>query len=63
MVALRRADFDLSSGTVRVWRKFAELQDGRRVAGPPKSTAGTRTVALPGVLAEVMAVHLAEFAP
>lgn len=53
----------MESGTVRVWRKFAELQNGRRVAGPPKSVAGTRTVGLPRVLVEVMAKHFATFMP
>ena len=48
------------AGTVRVARKFAELQDGRRVAGPPKSSAGVRTVALPAVLIQVVREHLAE---
>lgn len=61
LVALRRIDLDLDSGTVRVARKFAELQDGRRVAGRPKSTAGVRTVALPTVLVNVVHDHLAEF--
>ena len=61
IVALRALDLDLEQGTVRVARKFAELQDGRRVAGPPKSSAGVRTVALPAVLIQVMREHLAEF--
>lgn len=46
---------------MRVARKVAELQDGRRVAGPPKSSAGVRTVALPAVLVQVVREHLAEF--
>jgi integrase len=54
IVALRVVDLDLEQGTVRVARKFAELQDGRRVAGPPKSSAGVRTVALPAVLVQVV---------
>lgn len=61
IVALRTVDLDLEQGTVRVARKFAELQDGRRVAGPPKSSAGVRTVALPAVLVQVMREHLAEW--
>jgi integrase len=62
IVALRAVDLDLKhEGTVRVARKFAELQDGRRVAGPPKSSAGVRTVALPAVLIQVVREHLAEF--
>lgn len=61
LVALRRCDLELDSGTVRVARKFAELQDGRRVAGKPKSAAGVRTVALPAVLVGVVGEHLTEF--
>jgi integrase len=41
--------------------KFAELRDGRRVAGPPKSAAGLRVVALPAMLVEAMKRQLAEF--
>ena len=61
LVSLRRSDLDLERGTVRVSRKFAELQDGRRVAGPPKSTAGVRVVALPAMLVDVMKAHLLDF--
>lgn len=61
IVALRMVDLDLGQGTVRVARKFAELQDGRRLAGPPKSDAGVRTVALPAVLVHVVREHLVEF--
>ena len=61
IVALRAVDLDLEQATVRVTRKFAELQDGRRVPGPPKSSAGVRTVALPAVLVQVVREHLAEF--
>jgi hypothetical protein len=42
LVAVRRCDLNLDAGTVRISRKFAELRDGRRVAGPPKSAAGVR---------------------
>jgi hypothetical protein len=31
--------WDLAAGKVKISRKFAELRDGRRVAGPPKSAA------------------------
>ena len=61
LVALRRSDLDLERGTVTVSRKFAELQDGRRVTGPPKSTAGVRTVALPAMIVDVMKAHLVDF--
>jgi integrase len=61
LVAVRRCDLDLDAGTVRISRKFAELRDGRRVAGPPKSAAGVRVVALPPMLVDAMKRHLAEF--
>ena len=50
LVALRRSDLDLDARVVRVVRKFAELQDGSRMVGPPKSGAGIRGVALPAVM-------------
>lgn len=61
LVAVRRCDLDRDAGTVRISRKFAELRDGRRVAGPPKSAAGLRVVALPAMLVDAMKRHLAEF--
>jgi integrase len=59
-VALRACDVDLDGGTIRVSRKFAELQNGRRVAGPPKSDAGVRTIALPAVLVRALRDHMEE---
>jgi hypothetical protein len=46
----RRCNLDLDAGKVNISRKFAELRYGRRVAGPPKSAAGVRVVALPAML-------------
>ena len=63
LVALRVRDVDLDTGVVHVVRKFAELQNGERVPGRPKSDAGLRTVALPSVLVAVVREHLAEFPP
>jgi len=63
LVALRPGDVDLDAGVVHVVRKFAELQDGSRVPGRPKSDAGFRTVALPAALVTVVGEHLAEFPP
>jgi integrase len=60
LVAVRRCDLDLDAGTVRISRKFAELRDRRRVAGPPKSAAGVRVVALPAMLVDAMKRHLTE---
>jgi hypothetical protein len=61
LVAVRRCDLNLDAGTFRISRKFAELRDGRRVAGPPKSAAGVRVVALPAMLVDAMKRQLAEF--
>jgi integrase len=48
---------------VHVVRKFAELQNGERLPGRPKSDAGLRTVALRSLLVAVVREHLAEFSP
>jgi integrase len=63
LVALRARDVDLDTGVVHVVRKLAELQNGERVPGRPKSDAGLRTVALPSVLVAVVREHLTEFPP
>jgi excisionase family DNA binding protein len=63
LVALRARDVDLDTGVVHLVRKFAELPNGKRVPGRPKSDAGFRTVALPSVLVAVVREHLAEFLP
>lgn len=60
LVALRRRDVDLDSGTVRVTRKLAALRSHLEF-GPPKSAAGVRVVAVPAAAVEALRVHLAEF--
>jgi integrase len=63
LVALRPREVDLDAGVVHVVRKFAELQNGERLPGRPKSDAGLRTVALRSLLVAVVREHLAEFSP
>lgn len=63
LIAISLRDLDLDNGLVRVSRKFAELQNGQRVAGPPKSEAGFRTVALPPIVVAELRRHLREFPP
>ena len=58
LCALRRADIDLDARTVRVERTLTELQGGGLTFGPPKSEAGTRTVAFPDLISPVMRWHL-----
>ena len=43
---------------MRVPRKFAQLNSGAMVAGPTKSTAGLRTVALPELILADLRLHL-----
>jgi integrase len=58
LIALRRCDIDLDQGTVRVPRRLAQLDSGQLVAGPTKSAAGFRTVALPEVIVPELRRHL-----
>jgi integrase len=57
LAALRRCDVDLKAGTVRVPRKLAALRN-RLEFGPPKSDAGTRTVALPEAALAALRPHM-----
>ena len=60
-MALRRADVDLTVGTVRVHRSMPKLTGGHLVPGPPESRASVRTVTLPRVLIEELRRHLGEY--
>jgi integrase len=56
-IALTRNDIDLAARTVSVRRQYVELT-GRLVVGPPKSHAGTRTVAIPASIIPALRDHL-----
>ncbi|WP_282071295.1 tyrosine-type recombinase/integrase [Janibacter hoylei] len=56
-VALRRRDVDLEAGTITVART-AIRADGKKVAGPPKTAAGRRTVAMPPSVTNALRDHL-----
>jgi integrase len=60
VTALERRDVDLAGGTVEVRRAFVEVRGRGLVAGPPKSRAGKRTIAIPPSVVEALRVHLAE---
>jgi integrase len=62
LIALRRCDLDLGQHVVHVYRRLAETKNGDMLAGPTKSVAGARTVALPSVLVDELRAHLAEYA-
>lgn len=61
LLGLRRDDFDLDAGTVRIVRA-AVFVKGKRLVKPPKSAAGRRTVALPELAIESIAHHLDRYA-
>jgi integrase len=59
--ALRRRHVDLGLRTVRVEETVSEVS-GAVYIGPPKTSAGLRTVDLPAVVADAAQLHLDEFA-
>ena len=60
LAGLRRRYLDPLHKTVRVVEQCTEV-GGVFVWGPPKTAAGTRTVALPSFICDVMADHLARW--
>ena len=62
MTALRRADLDLTAGTVRLRAAFIERSTGEILLGPPKSRAGRRVVGIPQAIMPVLSEHLSVFA-
>jgi integrase len=60
LFALERRDVDILHREIKVTKAAQETAAGRLV-GPPKSAAGTRTVAIPATLATVLDGHLAAY--
>jgi len=60
LAGLRRRYLDPLHKTVRVVEQCTEV-NGHFVWGPPKTAAGTRTVALPSFICDVMIDHLARW--
>jgi len=60
LLALRRRDVDLLHATVRVERSMHTLRDNSVVTGPPKTLAGTRTVAISPHIVPDLDGHLAD---
>lgn len=57
LAELRRSDIDVKSGTIRVDRAVVRV-DGETRIGPPKSSAGRRTVGIPPHLLDELREHL-----
>jgi integrase len=59
--ALSRRRVDLGAGTITVNESAAELQDGTRLVGDPKTDKSRRTVNVPAQVAEVLTEHLERY--
>jgi integrase len=62
LCALRQSDIDLDARTVRVERQLTELENGGLSFGPPKTSAGRRTVGFPELVSPVVRWHVSCFA-
>jgi integrase len=60
LVGLRRGDIDCERRVVRITRSMIEV-DGKVSAGPPKTAAGVRTVAVPPAVMVALEAHLAAY--
>ena len=58
VAALHVRDVDLLAGELHVRHSLTKDGRGRTVVGAPKSDAGTRTIAIPAPLVQVLAAHL-----
>ena len=63
VAALRRDRVDLLHAEVRVSETVTELATGQRFAGPPKTDAGRRAVAIPPHLVPLVQRHLGAIGP
>jgi integrase len=61
VLGLQRRDIDLLHGTVRIDRAVVRPMKGPSVVGPPKTSAGARTLAVPSHILPVLEEHLAHF--
>jgi integrase len=58
VIGLKVGSLDLESGTLTVAESITRGFGGQLVTGPPKSSAGNRTVTLPTTMADLLAEHL-----
>lgn len=58
ILGLQRRDIDLLHGTLAIRRTWSVPANGSPVEGPPKTTAGVRTIAIPPNVMPVLKRHL-----
>jgi integrase len=61
LLGLRTRHIDLLHATVTVEQQEQQLKSGELIIGPPKTTAGTRTLALPKFLVRELEEHFSRF--
>ncbi len=61
VLGLQRRDIDLLHGTIRVERALVRPMSRPVVIGPPKTSAGTRTLAVPSHIVPALEEHLDRF--
>jgi integrase len=61
VLGLQRHDVDLLHGTIRIDRALVKPMDGPMVIGPPKTSAGSRSLAVPTNVLPALRHHLATY--
>ncbi|MEV0351300.1 hypothetical protein AB0H88_36455 [Nonomuraea sp. NPDC050680] len=61
ITGLQRRDVDLDAGTARVERQLIQITGKGLIFTPPKSAAGKRTVAIPGLIIDELRAHVKDF--
>ena len=61
VLGLQRRDVDLLHGTIRIDRAVVRPMDGSTVVGPPKTSAGSRVLAVPANVLPDLWAHLERF--
>ncbi len=61
LLGLERRHVNLKRKTISVEQQQVELADGRLLVGPPKTSAGIRTIAIPDFLIAELTAHIKEF--
>jgi integrase len=61
VLGLQRRDVDLMHGTIRIERSVVKPMDGTTIVGPPKTSAGARSLTVPANVLPVLQNHLGRY--